>query len=307
MHYVLGGDIMQVYSMPRNIWRAVYPVLIFLGISFFVVFAVMVGYAFHLAVEIAVAGDVINQASIEQRLMGFVTEFGMLIQLIAGVLTVAFFVLMWRKVRTRIPQFENNKLTPLLIVLAVLGFAGLNIFLAVVFAATDIYRHFPSYAEVAQALMGGSFMMRVLALGIAAPIAEELCCRGVVFNRLNSWAPSWVAVLVSSALFALMHMDLLQGMYAFAVGVLFCILYIRYRNLWIPIIGHIAFNMANVVLVEAIKISGVEEMNALALLIPSLLITAVCTVLMIKRTKPAIPAKPAASDAPAAAIEAAIE
>ena len=286
---------MPVYSVPRHIWRAIYPILIFFALSIIVVAAVAVPFFLRFAVESAGSGVMPSVSSVDGQVEAFVASYGMLTQLFASGAGVLVFALMWRKVRVSYLNYENNLLSPKLVLLTILLGAVLNIALASLFVLTDITRFFPTYEGIAETLMSGNFITRLLALGIAAPIVEELCCRGIVFNRLASWTPVWVAVLVSSALFGAMHLNVLQGLYAFVLGVVFCTLYVRYRNLWIPIIGHVAFNSANVLLVEALTIADVEaslEADATAAVIPFLVsafIAAACIFAMIKHTAPAAP------------------
>jgi membrane protease YdiL (CAAX protease family) len=82
-----------------------------------------------------------------------------------------------------------------------------------------------------------------LVLVVAAPVAEELCLRGITLARLLSWAPVWVAVAVQSAVFAILHMNLLQGLYSFVLGMALGFLYVRFRNIWLCILAHAAFNL----------------------------------------------------------------
>ena len=283
---------MQKYSIPRHIWRAIYPFLIYLVVSVGIALAVSVGFILsELTVEAAINLDTLDQDAILERAEAFIDEYGMLMTLIASIGVTIVFSLMWRKIRTRIQRFDRSKFNPLLLLITVLVCAGANYILVFIVGITDILRYFPDYEEVAQMLSGGDLIVRVLAIGVVAPIVEEILCRGIVFNRLNSWMPTWVAVVVSSALFGLIHMNLFQAIYAFIVGLGFCMLYVRYRSLWIPIIGHMAFNMANLALNEILTALGAEEINALFIIIPSVLATAGGIAYMIRFTKGAVPVR----------------
>ena len=288
---------MPVYSIPRHVWRAIYPILIFFALSFFVVIAIAVPYFLGFAFESAGSGAMPSGPAVAEQAEGFlafIAPHEMLIQLFVSGAGVLVFALMWRKTRAGCLNYGDNKLSAKLVLLTVLLGAALNIALASLFVLTDITRFFPEYDAIAEMLSGGSFLTRLLAIGFGAPIVEELCCRGIVFNRLASWMPAWVAVLVSSALFGAMHLNMLQGLYAFALGVVFCVLYVRYRNLWVPIIGHIAFNAVNVLAYEAASAAEVDaslesDVSAsLVLLLISAFIAAACVYAMIKHTKPAV-------------------
>lgn len=82
---------------------------------------------------------------------------------------------------------------------------------------------------------------------IIAPVIEEVLFRGVLLHR---WALKWgtrSAVLVSSALFAIGHIELLGH---FLFGLAMAALYLRTRSLWVPIAAHALNNF----LVSAIQL-----------------------------------------------------
>ena len=280
---------MQNYSKPRHIWRAIYPLMIYLGMSILIAVVAAVSIALgELSSEVALSTETLDQEAILERAELFLEEHGMMLQLIASTLGLAVFVLMWRKIRTGIPQYENSKLSPLVVVLTVLACAGANYALIFIISITNIMRFFPDYEEIARLLSGGSLIERILVIGFVAPAVEELLCRGIIFNRLSSWMPVWAAVLISSALFGVIHMNLFQGMYAFLIGAVFCLLYVRYRNLWVPIIGHMAFNLANLAITEAFAEAGSEENSVFIIIISGMLIAIVCTAYLMKHTKAAV-------------------
>ena len=272
---------MTKYSKARHIWRAIYPMLIFIGLSTVIVFIAVLGYSFAIGIDMAATGETLEQAAIEEMLETFIMNYGLWFQFFSSIIGILIFSLIWRKTRYELKKYDNNRLRPLLVCLTIFFWVGLNFVLASVFALADIVRFFPSYEDVIKVLESGNLVVRILTIGIAAPIMEELCCRGIVFNRLNSWLPAWAAVVISSALFGLVHLNIFQGLYAFLLGVLLCMMYVRYRNLWVPVIAHIVFNVANVLLGS---IPGVEETNTLFILFPGLLITIVCAILLLKRT-----------------------
>jgi membrane protease YdiL (CAAX protease family) len=70
---------------------------------------------------------------------------------------------------------------------------------------------------------------------IMAPVVEEVFFRGLL---MQGWALRWgtyPAVIASSALFAICHIELLGH---FVFGVAMSLLYLRTRSLWVPIAAH---------------------------------------------------------------------
>ena len=290
-----GGNYMKRYSIPRHIWRAVYPILIFLGLATVISLVAGVANEVSIALDPVNAGQPLDEAMIAQRAETFIVENALLFQLISNAICILIFALMWRKIRTSLPAYEGNNLSVKVIALTTFLFVGINLLMQAVFTLIDVMKYFPSYEGVVDALSGGNFIIRFLTIGITAPLVEEILCRGILFNRLNTWMPTKAAVIVSSALFGIMHLNPLQSMYGFLVGVAFCVIYVRFRNLWIPIIAHVAFNMASTLLMELANTSealeaaaaeAVEMADVTPVLAVGLIITIVCA-FFIKRTKAA--------------------
>ncbi len=77
---------------------------------------------------------------------------------------------------------------------------------------------------------------------VLAPIHEEFLCRGVLLHYTKKVGPFFVANILQALLFGLLHMNLVQGSYAFIVGLMLGYIYREAKTLWIPIIFHMAFN-----------------------------------------------------------------
>lgn len=77
---------------------------------------------------------------------------------------------------------------------------------------------------------------------ILAPIIEEILFRGIVFKSLKKVTPVCTAIIVSSALFGIYHMNIVSAVYATSMGVIAAIVYERKNNLIFPIFVHIGNN-----------------------------------------------------------------
>ena len=91
-------------------------------------------------------------------------------------------------------------------------------------------------------------LLFLLAVGVLAPVTEELLCRGAIYNTLREKINPTVAVLLSAAIFAAIHMNLYQASYAFILGLLLGILMVRTGSLWLAILFHIIYNIAGSIL-----------------------------------------------------------
>jgi len=209
-------------------------------------------------------------------------EYTLLLSGITLVVMLALFLPLWRGTKRTHPELNTGKVSKKPILLTVGLFLGLNLFLNAVFDLTRVMEFFPGTIEHHEAMFaGGGIIMQLVVIGLLAPIVEELCFRGVVLNRLSAWMPTWAAVLISSIVFGLVHIDTFQILYTTLIGFIFAWGYIRTKNLWIPIVGHVVFNMTSVLLGHYMEVTG-AEMPSVILIIPSAVLTVLCVVLMQK-------------------------
>lgn len=86
----------------------------------------------------------------------------------------------------------------------------------------------------------------ILTTVIIGPIAEELTFRGLVQRRARVWLKPGTAIVVSSLIFGLAHMNMIQLIYAFGIGLLLGYLYEKSGNLIAPILAHMAANVVTI-------------------------------------------------------------
>jgi membrane protease YdiL (CAAX protease family) len=99
---------------------------------------------------------------------------------------------------------------------------------------------------------------RVLMAGISvliAPLAEELFFRGLLFGALRARYGFWTAGLLSSALFAAVHLSAVHVLPLTVLGMALCWLYERTGSLWSSVAMH-ALNNAFVLAVVFFGLSG---------------------------------------------------
>ena len=94
------------------------------------------------------------------------------------------------------------------------------------------------------------FLIQILGAGLVIPAAEEMIFRGLMFAPLRDRLAFWPAALISAALFGLYHGNLLQGVYAFLLGLVMAWLYERFQTLAAPWVFHAAANVTSIVIVN---------------------------------------------------------
>lgn len=91
----------------------------------------------------------------------------------------------------------------------------------------------------------------VFAVVILPPLVEETVFRGLILHYLKKGgARFWAANLIQAVLFGIYHGNLIQGIYAFCIGVLLGYLAERYNSLIIPVLVHALFNLFGTLGVE---------------------------------------------------------
>lgn len=73
---------------------------------------------------------------------------------------------------------------------------------------------------------------------------EELAFRGVIFNYLRREHTYKEALIWSSALFTLAHLNPHNFPITFVVGLIFALLYVKSGGLVVPIFAHLAYNLS---------------------------------------------------------------
>lgn len=113
---------------------------------------------------------------------------------------------------------------------------GLAIKLAAIWGA------FPVFDNVEIILKDGNLLLSVLSIVICAPLMEELVFRGLVFKSFRSVSGFWFSAILSSAVWAVIHLNLVQGIRAVGVGLFLAFVYETYQKLWVPVFAHMSIN-----------------------------------------------------------------
>lgn len=136
------------------------------------------------------------------------------------------------------------------VLLAVLAAGTLGIAVNNVIAMTPLMQRSEGFAEANAAFFAGGMGMELLASGLVVPIAEELLFRGVVYKRIRLYLGVYPALVLSALLFGVIHVNLVQFLYATILGLLLAFLLEKTRRLSVAVIGHMAANIIAVVRAE---------------------------------------------------------
>lgn len=131
-------------------------------------------------------------------------------------------------------------------------FSYLVILLGVNFYVSFIYQlvinHFDIPTTDISILFTGTVWIDLVILAytvLIGPVFEELLFRGVILRTLDKYHRTF-AILVSSALFGMMHMNLSQGVTTFFIGCVLAYASLKEESMTLPIVLHIANNLVAV-------------------------------------------------------------
>lgn len=89
--------------------------------------------------------------------------------------------------------------------------------------------------------------LTLFATVVLAPLSEELACRGVIYRLAGKVSPKfWVANIIQALAFGILHGNLIQGAYAFALGIILGLVYRQFQNIWLCMLLHAAMNGSSV-------------------------------------------------------------
>lgn len=116
-------------------------------------------------------------------------------------------------------------------------------------------------------ILSVSFPVMFFIIGIFGPFCEEFVFRGIIYGSYSGWSETGEAVdgsaamrrgglsaiMLSALTFGLMHMNLNQACYAFAIGIFLVFLVEATGSLWASVFCHMLINSCQVVLMYVSK------------------------------------------------------
>lgn len=179
------------------------------------------------------------------------SEFIKLVSCISlGVLTVLFTVWYQRAYvkggKANLRELFTLKNISIIILVAI----SYQISVSYLFGVLQAYRPswFFEYIELMEQLDMGNNLISFLYIVILGPVVEELLMRGLVLHQMKRAMPFVAANIVQALLFAIIHGNLIQGLYAFVLGLLFGYVYRKFNTIWSTILFHVIFNLSGFLL-----------------------------------------------------------
>lgn len=127
------------------------------------------------------------------------------------------------------------------------------------------------YKEANEGFYGSTLALELVSSALFTPILEELVFRGIIFNRLKNILEKPAAVLLSTLIFASVHFNIVQFIYALLLGIVLALLMERAGNVYAAMAGHMAVNALAVVRTETGLLEQTVKGNAFSWIISAVL------------------------------------
>ncbi|MCI8339875.1 MAG: CPBP family intramembrane metalloprotease [Lachnospiraceae bacterium] len=153
-------------------------------------------------------------------------------------------ILYWRS-DWRVRPFDYRKAFPLKRVFMIAATVSgacilLTFFLGLVQQLAPAF--FKDYNQLMETISTGDMFLNILYVVTIGPISEELIFRGALFDRFYLVFPFWTANILQALLFGIYHMNVIQGFYAFLLGILLGMVRQMTGSILATIFSHMIFN-----------------------------------------------------------------
>lgn len=109
----------------------------------------------------------------------------------------------------------------------------------------------------------------LLYVALLGPVAEEFIFRGMLLRQMSKSFSMNGAIFFQACLFAVYHLNLLQGIYALLMGIVLGKIYQKTKALQVTILTHIIFNSTTYVLQVILEHAG-KHSNLISYIISAL-------------------------------------
>lgn len=220
-------------------------VLYGIGLPLWVFFGFMLAQALLLAVVYGLGAAGVSFEEIDSTILNTVVGAMVYALAITLVLGIPWLV---KKRPTTLKDLGLQRLpTWLDIAWAPAGMAVYLIVTAIIMALATAFLTFVDPVEVqdtgfSQLVGNAQYLLAFVSLVVIAPIAEEVLFRGYLFGKLRKYAPLWLAILITSVLFGIVHFQWNVGLDVFALSIVLCLLRVASGSLWPSILLHMLKN-----------------------------------------------------------------
>lgn len=107
-------------------------------------------------------------------------------------------------------------------------------------------------------ILSDSIVFRLITIAVMVPVVEEIIYRGLIYTRIRNEYRAYIAMIVSSLIFAVFTFSIKQGIYAFIMGMAYSLCNELSDDIRYPVFMHAVVN-ACFVLVGYYRTDGIYD------------------------------------------------
>lgn len=227
---------------------SILPALVAIALQFVVAIIGEVVYAIVLSTKLAAQG-IVDPEQLQERLMDGLLNSGVTIYIMIAVYVIYLIAFgLWYKfgfIKKEKTRWKEVMKPSNIVVMFLIGFAAqFSISMALAIVSPLFPAAFDKYAEMMETLQLGESILPMIPVVILAPIAEEIIFRGMTLKMAKKAMPLLWANVLQAALFGLYHMNIIQGVYTFVLGLVLGYIAIKFDSIYPTIIVHLALNLS---------------------------------------------------------------
>ena len=206
-------------------------------------FLKIIGTLVLLIILTALVGVVLGMTGFDPNTTGAGIIAVLLSQLVFGVCT--YFIIKKKEINIKDRGIQKDSWKMIIIGLGTAGFGNILLSQVVMAIGEDNTLVKNSYDMLNTAFAATNTfetVIQILVLVIIAPIVEEYLFRGYVFTECKKMYSLTASLILNGLLFGLFHMNILQGINAFFLGIVLSLIYYHRANIKDNIIVHMTNN-----------------------------------------------------------------
>lgn len=276
----------------RKAFKAIGWALLYLFICVMVQIGVatIIGVLFILPIVVTAIrnNEVLDEKVLTPKLENLINGNMHLILLIYSVISLIIFALIMKSKKDsiiKVCRFEKIKLVE--IIALIMAGLSLNVVISVFLGLLEkipfLKIFFEQHNDLMEKVVGGGEVNIIFAgivVGLVAPVFEEIVFRGLILNELKKGFPLWFAVIAQGILFGVFHFNIVQGLYASVLGILFGLVYTKMKNIWAPIVLHILINSSSYI-ISKLTFLDIPDFISVLVIILSFIVVTIGVVLII--------------------------
>lgn len=137
---------------------------------------------------------------------------------------------------------------------------------------------FENYSIVSNSLLAThNSVFGLIAVIVLIPIFEEIFFRGVIFGFLRDNYKFPIALIVQALVFGIAHGNLVQGVYAFILGLFLGAIFYYTNSLYASIASHITYNLFGVLIIPML----IASLQGFSPILVNIIFVAIAIILLV--------------------------